>query len=134
MTVAEQLDADFLRAAREAVAQGDTLRLTLPSGVEGMLNGDAARAVLTLLSGNEAAQTDGLPDVLTTGQAADVLGVTRPTVVKLVDDGIIPAQRVGTHRRLRRDDVLAHRARSAQARRAALDEVTRLSEELGLYE
>lgn len=134
MTVAEQLDADFLRAAREAVAQGDTLRLTLPSGVEGMLNGDAARAVLTLLSGSEAAQTDGLPDVLTTGQAADVLGVTRPTVVKLVDDGIIPAQRVGTHRRLRRDDVLAHRARSAQARRAALDEVTRLSEELGLYE
>ncbi|MEX0659907.1 MAG: helix-turn-helix domain-containing protein [Egibacteraceae bacterium] len=134
MTVAEEIDAGFLTAAREAVARGEALRLALPNGAVETLHGDAAQAVLAFLAGVEPDTEADLPEVLTTGQAADVLGVSRPTVVKLVDDGVIPAQRVGSHRRLRREEVFAYRTRTARARGAALDEVTHLSEELGLYE
>lgn len=134
VTVAEQVDADFVAAARAAVDRGEALRLSLPDGAEERLDGDVAKAVIALLAGEPGPDTADLPEILTTGQAADILGVSRPTVVKLVDDGVLPAQRVSTHRRLRTADVLAHRDRTRQGRRAALDELTRISEELGLYE
>jgi len=59
--------------------------------------------------------------VLTTQKAADLLGVSRPTVIKLLDDGQIPFTRAGTHRRIRLDDVLAHRERRREAQDAALE-------------
>lgn len=46
---------------------------------------------------------------LTTQQAADLLGVSRPTVVRLVNDGVLPAERIGNRHRLLLDDVLAYR-------------------------
>ena len=101
------------------------------------LRGDAARAVLGLLRalGQDAVvNVETLPAVLTTGQAADLLGVSRPTVVSLVDAGKLPATLVGTHRRLRLSEVLAYRERQAATRREALRDLTQVSEELGLYD
>lgn len=74
------------------------------------------------------------PEDLTTEQAAVVLGVSRPTVVRLVESGELPARMVGTHRRLCLRDVLAHREASAKRRGDALDEMARGAEELGLYD
>lgn len=71
---------------------------------------------------------------LTTQQAADFLNVSRPHLVKLADEGVIPHHKVGTHRRVYFKDVLAHRARQEEESRAALDELSRVSEELGLYD
>jgi excisionase family DNA binding protein len=59
---------------------------------------------------------------LTTQQAGDLLGISRTYVTRLVDQGKIPAHRVGTHRRLRAADVIAYKARRA-ARLAAVDAV-----------
>lgn len=74
------------------------------------------------------------PEDLTTEQAAAVLGVSRPTVVRLVESGKLPARMVGTHRRLSLRDVLAHREASAKRRTDALDDMARDAEALGLYD
>jgi excisionase family DNA binding protein len=67
---------------------------------------------------------------LSTKEAADILNVSRPFLVKLLDRGDLPYHRVGTHRRLNVEDVLAYRELRAARRREKLRELTELSEQL----
>lgn len=67
---------------------------------------------------------------LTTQEAASLLHVSRPHLIKLLDEGAIPHHKVGTHRRVPIEDLLAYRDQRATARRVKLDELTQLSEEL----
>jgi excisionase family DNA binding protein len=69
---------------------------------------------------------------LTTQQAAEVLGVSRPFLVGLLEDGKLPFHKVGTHRRVRYGELLAYKRREHEARRGVLDELARQGQELGM--
>jgi excisionase family DNA binding protein len=70
---------------------------------------------------------------LTTQEAADLLNVSRPYLIGLLDDGALPYERTaGGHRRLRLADVLAYKHVRDDDRRAALHEMSSEAERLGL--
>ncbi len=71
---------------------------------------------------------------LTTVEAAQLLNVSRPFLIKQLDAGALPHHMVGTHRRLRLLDVLAYRDQVDRDAAAALDAMAVEAEELGLYD
>jgi excisionase family DNA binding protein len=71
---------------------------------------------------------------LTTVEAANLLNVSRPHLIKQIEAGLLPHHMVGTHRRLRLADVLAYRDRLDAQSSEALDAMAADAEELGLYD
>jgi excisionase family DNA binding protein len=71
---------------------------------------------------------------LTSQQAAELLNVSRPYLIGLLDAGEIEYRRVGKHRRIRAASLLDYIRKDDQRRRAAADELSSLTEEMGLYE
>jgi excisionase family DNA binding protein len=56
-------------------------------------------------------------------EAAGVLNISRPYLIKLLDEGVIPHRKVGKHRRIRMEDVMAYKARDDREREAILDQL-----------
>ncbi len=126
--------ADRERARQMLRALGNHLQITTDDGKVLEFPDSVVEALSQFLD----AVADGEPALvvrstkdLTTEQAAAVLGVSRPTVVRLVGSGKLPARMVGTHRRLALDDVLAYREASAAGRADALDAMAREADALG---
>jgi len=71
---------------------------------------------------------------LTTQQAADLLNVSRPHLIKLLNEKVLPFRMVGTHRKLLAKDVLNYREKIVHERRAALTKMVELDEEFGLID
>jgi excisionase family DNA binding protein len=72
--------------------------------------------------------------LLTTQEAADFLGISRPTLVKLLEDGAIAFEKPNRHRRVRLQDLIDFQHRRRTERRAVLDRLTAEAGELGLYD
>ncbi|MGY6656984.1 helix-turn-helix domain-containing protein [Amycolatopsis sp. TRM77291] len=106
--------------ARQAKLVGpDGSEVTLPEQVY-----DVLREVVKAMSQGFAINIAPLNAVLTTQQAADMLNVSRPTLVKLLESGEIPFEKPGRHRRVLLSDLLDYRARSRAERQELLDELT----------
>lgn len=124
-TLRRQIDEIFREhlTARLVGANGETVEIPASAfhALQLVVQGMARGQTMTLVPHGKE---------LTTQEAADLLHVSRPHLVKLLDEGTIPHHKVGTHRRVRIEDALNYRERRAATRREKLDELTRLSEGL----
>lgn len=89
--------------------------------------------ILELLGQGRGVQIIPKEVELSTQQAADMLNVSRPYLIGLLESGKIPFRHVGRHRRIRFEDLMDYKRRDDLERRAAADDLAELSEELGLY-
>jgi excisionase family DNA binding protein len=105
------------------------------TGVGEALPPSAARLLVKILSeiakGNAVAVVPLKPE-MTTQEAADLLNVSRPHLIKLLEHGELPFHRVGTHRRVRLADVLSYKRRFLEERKAILRELAAQAQELSL--
>lgn len=84
------------------------------------------RDVVSAMREGKAITVAPVDQMLTTQQAAGLLGISRPTLIKLLEDGRIPFELTtgGRHRRIRLHDVLTYQARRRSERREILDGLT----------
>lgn len=87
---------------------------------------------LTALAEGHAVTVVPVPAELTTQEAADILNVSRPYLIKLLDERKLPHRRVGNRRKVMLEDVLRFKRRDDQARQSVLDELTREAQAIGL--
>lgn len=88
--------------------------------------------VLRLISGGSGFMMIPVNAELTTQEAADLLNVSRPFLIKLLEEEMIPYRRVGRHRRVKADALFAYKDRRDQERAEALSQMAALDAEAGL--
>lgn len=102
-------------------------RLTIPTAAFDFLS-----KILELMAKGKAISIIPSDAEVTTQQAAEILNVSRPHVVKLLEDGVIPFHKVGSHRRIKLKDVEHYRQNKADERKENLSELAEQAQELDM--
>jgi excisionase family DNA binding protein len=93
-------------------------------GVSGLAGGGRS------VAGGATVSIGALPEELTTTVAAKQLGVSRPTLMRMIQGGEIESRLAGTHHRVRTADVLAVKRARLERQRKAFDELRELEDQL----
>jgi excisionase family DNA binding protein len=121
-------DEDLLEALGEVGEVGESDALVIPRPIAVLF-----AQILGALAQGKGVQIIPKDMELTTQQAADLLNVSRPYLIGLLEAGKIGYRKVGRHRRVTFEAVMEYRRHDDAERRAAADELAGLTEELGLY-
>lgn len=111
------------------ISRTDGEHMVLPSAIV-----NALRDVVNAMAQGKAVVIAPVHQLLTTQTAADLLGVSRPMIVELLERGEIPYEQVGRHPRIRLVDMLEYRNHRSTQRREALDRMVEIAEHSGMYE
>lgn len=140
LTVFQPTDALEMEAVTKFLADNPlgSVSLVAADGVRTQLPDQVYRLLATACRGmlhGKAIRLETVNQRLTTQQAADLLDVSRPTLIKLLEQGEIPfEQPTGSrHRRVKLNDVIAYREHRKAETRSLLDEMTRQAAADGLY-
>lgn len=123
------LERDATALHRALAEPGDDISVSLSRSTAEMV----ARLIEAQAAGQEVVVTHGLQEATTT-EAARMLGMSRPQVVKLMDQGKLPFRLVGTHHRIPVAAIRAFLDIEAKRQHAAMAELVALQNELGLTE
>ena len=136
LTVPDETDSELAATASRELARArkasisvrldDGTDLQLPKAVTPLLI-----KILTEMGQGNAVTLIPLHAELTTQEAANLMNISRPYLNKLLDRGDIPHHKVGTHRRIRFEDLERFRGRREVERRKALEELAAQAQELG---
>ena len=138
-TVLPPDDREAMMQLLNFFSQHSTAMLLGPDGEEVPLPNEVFETLLTVVDAMNRGDAITLMPVhkmLTTQEAAQFLGLSRPTVVKLLENGRIPFEKTssGRHRRIRLVDVMNYQTRQRAERRTALEDMANDANASGLYE
>jgi excisionase family DNA binding protein len=135
ISVAET-EEEQIRGLRRLIQQGDA-KLVGPDGQQLAIPPAIHDLLLLILKNLQAGKAISIvseQQQLTTQRAANILGVSRPFLVRLVENGEIPFHMVGSHRRIYLRDLVAYKRRRDAARHEAINKMARTELEAGTYD
>ncbi|MCI9888570.1 helix-turn-helix domain-containing protein [Micrococcales bacterium 31B] len=141
-TFFSQPTEQFLTPEAQAEARELAKKLVVAHGVDIVSDEGVTRigadlmSALTRLVGSlaegRAVTIGAAPAEITTTTAAQLLGVSRPTVMKMIEGGVLSSRKVGAHNRLTTSEVIALRLERLAARRAEMESLREFEDALGL--
>ncbi|MER2493255.1 helix-turn-helix domain-containing protein [Catenovulum sediminis] len=108
-------------------SNGESEQFVLPGHVMQIL-----LDVLSEISNGNAISLIPHNQEVSTQEAANILNVSRPFLIKLLEGGNIPFHKIGTHRRVKLQDILTYKQQIDEKRNQALDELSELSQSEGM--
>ncbi len=125
--IIKRLEAMLDKAHPKLVGM-DGEEISLPDSVYQVL-----RQVIHMMAAGRVISLVPHDHYLSSQEAAEILNVSRPFLYTLLEQGQIPYTMVGTHRRIRVEDLMEYKRKRDSQRRQALSELVAFSQELGFY-